>query len=1203
MFKNKNCFREICKSLQVLIVLFLSMSVTSNGQRVLDEISFTGIDCKAGQQEINGYTVDLPGCSGENSGGIYNLYGTIEVIIPNLDVFFVSLGGIYSNGGGEVTYTTTDKETYRKTFTGYFDTYLPFEPEHKIASFTIESNEGQISGINVSKNCGEEIPNNDLDDDCDGTVDEEDLDTDDSCENLELELDVTLGGTIHWLNAKGKGGTPPYTFTANGVKEGDDYFRIYCVKNGLFYGTVTDAKGCTATDTLFNVNTYPIGDIEYSIKNDTVYFRLENQENVNFISHWSTNMPGGILTGTRNAAALPPNGRYQISVTAPGQCSDGGMSKWVDIESNEPEEPTCENLKLSLFAVLSGAPASLHANATGGTPPYTYTANATHLGDDLFTIGCGGDFYGTVTDANGCTATDTLLGVDFYPGGDLDYTIEEDYIQFKLENGKNGLGINSRASTNIPGGVLPGRRTAIPEPGEYYFCLTEQNVCSDRPVCRTVYITDAHQPEEPKTYTCEDGIGMQVILNSQEQVNSFIEFYACSSNCGKIRFDLTISGEDITDISGLSFLTEVDGMVRIEDCPNLASLKGLENIVTRYNLIIKSLPKLTNLEGINGEAIETIGNLIIRDNENLTDISALKGISIITRHLTIVNNPKLTNLNGLESITHINKNLWIEGMKPLEKDAILCNLFRNAFIGGKVRMSNNKVGSNNPFQVLNACDLVPEKCTDKADFTFKVNKNRVDFEVIGNPSNGTKYLWKLESGVFVYTSTAKHFYVFSTSGTYRVNLKVIGSCLAGITKTIVIPETTIEEEVLPTECKDNVDYDQNGTIDELDMAECECLVAKDPIAGFEFQVEGNVVSLQDASISTVGWRRWDAPYPVIDGKMTVPHAMSFNVCIDAKTYCSKNDRFCQTISIGSACDNLLENEESQNRISSEVTTSIQEIPQSLVPTQKKEAITFPVETMTIKATVLNHANCIDSEDGSIEVKVKGGQSPYQYIEIIGQTERSRLVEGTIFTKLNPDTYTVKVADAEGNETTSQIIVKAVQTDPIADFEIEEVDGKLKFVNTSANAGRWSWTFNEQTSYEKSPTPELVADFQEICLEVANGCNAKDYFCETIDMKQWGKENQITSTSLSKAKLSTPTTDFEVKAYPNPTVDQLTVSYNSATELQNIEVYNLAGKLLQIVQPQSTTSTSVALGNYPAGMYLVKVNGLTSSKILKINRIE
>ncbi|AXG69884.1 receptor L domain protein [Kordia sp. SMS9] len=128
---------------------------------------------------------------------------------------------------------------------------------------------------------------------------------------------------------------------------------------------------------------------------------------------------------------------------------------------------------------------------------------------------------------------------------------------------------------------------------------------------------------------CSSG---SVTLANQFQVDNFVATHA-STGCNTIPFNLYIgnsTNNNITDISGLSFITNVGGILGIFGT-NLTDLTGLENIVDI------------------GYATGTQKYLYIHNNSNLSSTATLQnlqpnqGIFL----MSIKNNPSLTSLNGL----------------------------------------------------------------------------------------------------------------------------------------------------------------------------------------------------------------------------------------------------------------------------------------------------------------------------------------------------------------------------------------------------------------------------------------------------------------------------------------------------------------------------------------------------------------------------
>ena len=183
-------------------------------------------------------------------------------------------------------------------------------------------------------------------------------------------------------------------------------------------------------------------------------------------------------------------------------------------------------------------------------------------------------------------------------------------------------------------------------------------------------------------------------LNTQDQVNTFV-----SKGYLRINGNLTIGSyifeeTNISDISGLSTLTEVTGTLYLLKNTSLMSLQGLENITnvgrlsmqgngvqnidavanivtatdlridgnanlmqlptftgntSLRNLEVSGSPLLTDLTGL--ENIESVENLDIKFNTNLTSLEGLSSLQTVSGRIQIEGNDSLIDLKGLESFT------------------------------------------------------------------------------------------------------------------------------------------------------------------------------------------------------------------------------------------------------------------------------------------------------------------------------------------------------------------------------------------------------------------------------------------------------------------------------------------------------------------------------------------------------------------------
>src|SRR5690606_35179434 len=172
-------------------------------------------------------------------------------------------------------------------------------------------------------------------------------------------------------------------------------------------------------------------------------------------------------------------------------------------------------------------------------------------------------------------------------------------------------------------------------------------------------------------------------FTSQQQIDDFSNYGYCSSiTVG----NLSIEGNDITNLDALSIITEIQGNLEITNNSLLTSLSGLSQISSvGASLNITQNPLLTSLNGLT--KLAAIGeNLIIQENNALVDLSGLSQIPNLSGSLQIVSNPALTDISQLFNLTSTGGSLHISNNDQLTN---LYGLFNLGSVGGDVQISNN----------------------------------------------------------------------------------------------------------------------------------------------------------------------------------------------------------------------------------------------------------------------------------------------------------------------------------------------------------------------------------------------------------------------------------------------------------------------------------------------------------------------------------
>ncbi len=203
---------------------------------------------------------------------------------------------------------------------------------------------------------------------------------------------------------------------------------------------------------------------------------------------------------------------------------------------------------------------------------------------------------------------------------------------------------------------------------------------------------------EPLSCLDTDPAGEDIIINSDDDI-------ATLALAGCVPGKLLISGGGVTNISGLSTLTEV-GTLEIRYNPMLTSLAGIEQLERIGRLIIvgnsmlTTLPEfgaLTRVDGITvtGNAaltslgsfpnITTIERLELGDNAALAQIDGLSTLTSLTGDLQLTSNQLFVDFSPLAGVTSVGGNLTIED-NPVLADLGLIGL---TSVGEDLRIISN----------------------------------------------------------------------------------------------------------------------------------------------------------------------------------------------------------------------------------------------------------------------------------------------------------------------------------------------------------------------------------------------------------------------------------------------------------------------------------------------------------------------------------
>ena len=189
------------------------------------------------------------------------------------------------------------------------------------------------------------------------------------------------------------GGTPPYQVTWS---NGDTGTYISNLSAGIYTATVTDSNGCIFDFTfILSDPNAPVIVIDSVVPpscngslDGAIYITVSGGTSP-YSFQWSNGSTTEDLSGIGG-------GTYTLTVIGADGCQNS-----ISVTIQEPPA-------LVVTVTVDTVNDKAWANASGGTPPYTYTWTG-GITTDTFSIPGPGTYWVTVTDSNGCFVTDTFI--------------------------------------------------------------------------------------------------------------------------------------------------------------------------------------------------------------------------------------------------------------------------------------------------------------------------------------------------------------------------------------------------------------------------------------------------------------------------------------------------------------------------------------------------------------------------------------------------------------------------------------------------------------------------------------------------------------------------------------------------------------------------------------------------------------------------
>lgn len=180
-----------------------------------------------------------------------------------------------------------------------------------------------------------------------------------------------------------------------------------------------------------------------------------------------------------------------------------------------------------------------------------------------------------------------------------------------------------------------------------------------------------------------------ITLGQQSEIDNFASTYPGMTSLD----NLTVVGDNITNLLGLNQLTSVREKLFLVNMENLTNLSGLNNIVTIGELNIGSVDDLNSIAALSN--LTSLDHLVLNWNFNLEDIDALQNITTL-KSISMTSMFRLENIDGLSNVSTISGSISLSGVT----DLVNLNGFSNLItVGGGMNFNLNGnhrfIGLNN----------------------------------------------------------------------------------------------------------------------------------------------------------------------------------------------------------------------------------------------------------------------------------------------------------------------------------------------------------------------------------------------------------------------------------------------------------------------------------------------------------------------------
>ena len=142
-------------------------------------------------------------------------------------------------------------------------------------------------------------------------------------------------------------------------------------------------------------------------------------------------------------------------------------------------------------------------------------------------------------------------------------------------------------------------------------------------------------------------------------------------------------------------------------------------------------------------------------------------------------------------------------------------------------------------------------------------------------------------------------------------------------------------------------------------------------------------------------------------------------------------------------------------------------------------------------------------------------------------------------------------------------------------------------------GTLNWNLNQTDTF-------TVYDYSATTRQPDNAVTALDWLCVPIQ-SGWSLDGRSWAPTCQPTSISPSEMNSGITVLPNPTTDQLTISFQrSTTEKATISLFDMEGRCIkQFVVSSNQSSTTISLAELSSGVYFLKISDTNMAGTLKV----